>query len=132
MSQENVALARRYVGGLDRRDIEAMLAVCDPEVEFRSFFSDVLGGAFHGHNGIRDYFREFTDTFEQSEIEITQVQDSGDLVTGRLRAHAQARASHIGVEWQVQFAARIRDGSLWRIAACRSEAEALEAIRLRE
>jgi ketosteroid isomerase-like protein len=132
MSQENVELALRYVDALDRRDVEALVAVCDPEVEFRSFFSDLLGGTFHGHTGIRDYFREFADTFEQSQIEIEQVDDQGDLVVGRLRAHALARASRVDVDWQVQFAARVRDGSLWRIAACRSEAEALEAVGLRE
>ena len=44
MSQGNVELARRYVDALDRHDVEALVAVCDPEVEFRSFFSNLLGG----------------------------------------------------------------------------------------
>jgi hypothetical protein len=87
----------------------------------------VLGGAFHGHAGIRDYLREFTDTFEEYRIEIERIVDRAGPVR---RVSASARASQAKrsrPRLAGHFAARIRDRRPWRVAACPSEQDALEA-----
>lgn len=130
MSQDGAELVRRFVDALNRRDLKDFLAVCHPDVEFRSFASD-LGGTLHGHAGIRDYFHEFTDTFDKYHIEIERIEDLGDVIVGRLRGHARARASGVELDWQAVMATRLRDGRLWRAAACRREQEALDSVGLR-
>lgn len=95
MSQDGAEFLLRFVDALNRRDLKDFLALCHLDVEFRSFASD-LGGTFRGHVGMRRYFHEFTDTFDQYHIEIERVEDRGDVIVGRLRGHARARAS--GVE----------------------------------
>jgi hypothetical protein len=50
----------------------------------------VLGGAVHGDAGIRDYFREFTDTFESIPIEIERTVERGNLLVGRAQVHGRA------------------------------------------
>ena len=130
MSQVDAQLVRRFLDALNRRDLEDFLAVCHPDVEFRSFASD-LGGTFRGHAGMRAYFHEFTDTFDEYHFEIERIEDRGDLMVGWLQAHARARASGVDLDWRPVVATRLRDGSLWRIAACRDEPEALDSVGLR-
>ena len=127
MSQDGAELVRRFVDAFNRRDLEDFLAVCHPDVEFRSLASD-LGGSFRGHAGVRVYFREFTDTFDEHRLDIERIEDRGDVTIGWMRGRARARASGVDLDWHAVFATRFRDGRLWRAAACRSEQEALDSV----
>jgi hypothetical protein len=56
MSQENVEAAERFIDAYNRRDVEAMLADLDPEIEWHSGILTGLGGeaaVFRGHEGFR-------------------------------------------------------------------------------
>ena len=130
MSQDGPELVRRFVDALNRRDLKDFLAVCHPDVQLRSLASD-LGGTFRGHAGIRSYFREFTDTFDDYHFEIERIEDRGDLMVRWLRVHARAGASGVDLDWRAVVAFRLRDGRLWRVAACRSEEEALDSVGVR-
>ena len=52
MSQENVELARRSIDAINRRDLDAYLALVDDDVEAVSRLAPIEGG-HHGHDGIR-------------------------------------------------------------------------------
>jgi ketosteroid isomerase-like protein len=52
MSHENVELARRAYDALNRRDLDAFLALMDADVEAFPRVVAIEGG-FHGHEGIR-------------------------------------------------------------------------------
>ena len=130
MSQDGAELVRRFLDALNRHDLEDFLAVCHPDVELRSLASD-LGGSFRGHDGIRVYFREFTDTFDEYHFEIERIEDREDLVVGWVGVHARARTSGVDLDWQAVLATRFRDGRLWRAAACRTEQEALDSVGVR-
>jgi hypothetical protein len=54
VSQKNVELTRRAIEAFNARDLEAFIAVADPEIEFNSVFADV-GGAYSGHDGMRKF-----------------------------------------------------------------------------
>ena len=50
-SQENVELIYRGIDAYNRRDLDAFLALCDPEVEFYSRLIEVEGGGpLRGHD----------------------------------------------------------------------------------
>ena len=46
MSQENVELAESVYATLDRRDLDAFLALMHPEVEFRSLIAEAEGPTY--------------------------------------------------------------------------------------
>jgi SnoaL-like domain len=92
--------------------------------------ANMLGGAVHGHAGIRDYFRKFTDTFESIRSRSSESWSAGDLLVGWCKCTGEPRASAVDLDSQAHFAVRIRDGRTWPVAACRSEQEALEAVGL--
>jgi ketosteroid isomerase-like protein len=51
MSQENLELLHRAYDAFNRRDLDALLALCDPDVEFISYTMQVEGGdPYRGHD----------------------------------------------------------------------------------
>jgi SnoaL-like domain len=47
-----------------RRDLDAFLALCDPEVEFISDWLQVEGGGpYRGHDGVRDWWKRLLDAY---------------------------------------------------------------------
>src|ERR1700730_9308394 len=55
MSEKNVELARRYRDAYNMRDIEAMLACCDPNIAYHAAWPGVAPAVYHGHDGMREW-----------------------------------------------------------------------------
>lgn len=123
----------RATDAFARRDLDAFLALVDPGVEFvaRTGFVEG-GGSYRGHDGVRRWFEELLSVFPDWRSEIREVRDPGDLVIVKLRAHAHGVGSAVPVDldlWQVVEARHAK--AIWW-ATYTSEAEALEAARLRQ
>ena len=128
----NVDVLRAGVDAVNRRNAEALVATCEPDVEFRAYFNQVSGGVFEGHAGMRAYLREVTETFAEFVIQMEQAESRGhELVVAHMTAHGRG-VSGVDVEWQAVIAIRFRDGRAWRMASHPTEREALEAVGLRE
>ena len=89
------------------RDVEAVLAYAHPEVEFRAVTGDHAGrtSAYRGHDGLRQYFRDVAEIWDDLRIVPGEFRQSGDtiLVTGRVSARSPARivAGSTGWIWRV-------------------------------
>ena len=59
MSKENVDLAHRSIDAMNRRDLDAYLALMDEDVEAVSRIVAVEGG-MHGHDGIRRWWESWS------------------------------------------------------------------------
>jgi ketosteroid isomerase-like protein len=131
MSRENVELVRRAYDAFNRRDLDGFLSLMSDEVESGSRLVGVEG-KFHGHDGVRRWWSALLDNFPDMEIEVTDVQDHGDVILGEYRIRAHGAGSQIPVENQQWQVVRVRGGkaSSWQTFV--SEAEALEAVGLSE
>jgi ketosteroid isomerase-like protein len=134
MSQENVEIVRRAWEAWSRDDMDALFEFYDPAVEWdmtASYVPDM--GVFHGHDGVREFFREWRAFFAEYYAEPEKFIDGGDCVIVRLRQGGRGKASTVGVEmpsyWQLY---RLRGGRAVRVEIYRDEAEALEAAGLSE
>lgn len=59
MSQENVEQLYRAHDAFNCPDLDAFLAVLDPQVEFSSRIIELEGGSPHsGHDGVRKWWKE--------------------------------------------------------------------------
>ena len=133
MSQENVELVHSGLGAVNRGGVEAILQMCDPEIEWIAipgFLPDAED--YHGRAGVRAGFEKVGETFGKVEWEAEEVVESGEQLLVGLKLQATGRSSKIEGEFRIFQVWTIRDGKLVRLESYLSREEALEAAGLRE
>jgi ketosteroid isomerase-like protein len=68
MSQENVEIVRRLWSAAERGDDQAVYALYDPGISWTSRTVGPLegaGGTVHGHDGVRKFFRDLLEAFDE-------------------------------------------------------------------
>jgi ketosteroid isomerase-like protein len=132
MSEENVAIVRGSWEAWGRGDMEALFDFYDPEVVWdvtHSYVPDLT--VFHGHDGIRDFFRRWRTFFAEYHAEPEAFVDAGESVIVRVRQAGRGRESDVTVEmpvyWQVY---RLRNGRAVRVEIHRDEGEARRSAGL--
>jgi ketosteroid isomerase-like protein len=132
MSQENVETVRAAWAAWSDGDMDALFDFYDPAVEWDMTHSQVPDmGVFHGHEGVRSFFREWRAFFAEYYAEPEKFVDAGESVIVRVRQGGRGRASSVGVEmssyWQVY---RLSGGRAVRVEIYRDERDALLAVGL--
>ena len=125
MSERNVELHRRWIEAFNSRDIEAVIALCDPSVELDSAFAAIGGGIYKGHDGIRRYFRDYEDAWG-AEIRV-QPEAYFDLGEHTILFYVmRGRGQHSGadVEMGLTQVARWRDDLLVYFKSYRQRGDA--------
>ena len=132
MSQENVALAHRTYEAFNRRDLDEVLRVFDPEVEVHDPPEMPDSAVHRGHEAVmRDWQRTF-DSFEEFSIEIEECRDLGNELLVFLRYRGRGLGSGVTVDAQVAHIGTVKDGKLLRLRQFLDRQQALEAVGLRE
>jgi hypothetical protein len=131
MSQENVELVLRAYDAFNRRDWDAFVALMDDDVEIVTRIAVIEGGR-HGRDGMRRWWETMLTAFPDYDIEVVDMRDVGDVTLASLRALGRGAGSDVPFEDLLWHAGRWRRGKCvwWR--AFETEAEALEALGLRE
>jgi ketosteroid isomerase-like protein len=105
MSQENVELVRQAQDAFNRRDLDALLALHDPDVEVAPSILKVEGGdSYRGHDGLRTWWENLHGVFPDFSAEIEDVRDLGDVIIARVRLRGQGLGSEAAMEqtaWNV-------------------------------
>jgi ketosteroid isomerase-like protein len=134
MSQENVEIVRRLYDAVARRDAATVLALYDPEVEFdytHGPLRDLIGRrVYHGHDGLRLWFREWHEAWENVDYDCEELIGAGDQVVSVDIGRGRGRASGIEVEAGQCGVWTIRDGKIVRVVWFPTREEALEAAGL--
>ena len=88
-------------------------------------------GTYHGHDGVREFWRVFIEPWDEFRIEIEGTRATGDLVIAFVRFYAKARE---GLELEAPFVhvGEFRSGKMIRFRSFDDRAEALEAAGLSE
>jgi ketosteroid isomerase-like protein len=125
--EENVELYRRAVEAYNARDIEAFIALCDPSIEGHSVFAAVGGAVYHGHDGMRRFFRDIEDEWgDETRMEPEAYFELGGNVLAFHLLHGRGKQS--GAEVAMPFAQVVR----WRdglIAYFKGYAKREDALR---
>jgi ketosteroid isomerase-like protein len=128
MSRENVELVHRWHEAWNRRDLDGMLAVFAPHVEFRPL-RGFLGTdpVYVGHAGFRRFWTEFIAAWESFAVSEHELRDCGEQVLFLGTFEARARD---GLEVRRPGAAvwSLREGRAVRVEVHDGWADALEAV----
>jgi ketosteroid isomerase-like protein len=139
MSEENVEIVRQVYKASARRDADTVLAFYDPGIEWDSTrvpWGRLVGGPdiTRGHEGLREWFREYSEAWESIEDDFKELIDVGhDRVISVVRTRGRGRASGLELEFD-EYAAiwTIDDGKIVRVVWFPSREQALEAAGLSE
>jgi ketosteroid isomerase-like protein len=130
MSEGNAQVVRKIIEGLNRSDLDAVVELCDPAIEFdwsRRLLDPVVT---HGHEGVRRFFEGFSDIFEEVQIEeAKEIIELGDEVVWVGPAHFRGRISGADVRAYGAQVWTIRDGKATRFRFYQTREDALEAVR---
>ena len=87
MSEENVEIVRRVIDAWNRRDIEELLAVTDPGIEYVNLPTAVEPGTRRGLAEVRAVWQAQWDILD-GRLEVDRLYDRGDeiVLLGRLSA----------------------------------------------
>jgi ketosteroid isomerase-like protein len=132
MSQENVEIVRRIWEAAERRDDEAVFALHHTEIVWESHYVGPIegSGVHHGHAGVRQFFRDWLESFGNYEADAETFIEVGDKVVVGYRVSGRGRGSGVEVDmirWNVY---ELTNGLVTRVEVFDAKAEALEAAGL--
>src|SRR5688572_2984454 len=87
-------LAAAIVAALNARDLDALISLAHPEIEFHSRLVALEGGVYRGREGMADYFRDIDAAFADVHWELGEIVGwrGSDLVV-ELRTTARGHES---------------------------------------
>jgi len=132
MSQENVELTYRALDAFNRRDLEALLALMDEDIEAVPRIVGGLGSSVRRRGGMRRWWKDLFDLIPDLSIEIVAVRDLGDLTMADTRYRGHGAASDTPFDDRNWIALRWRNGRCVWWSSKATEVEALEAAGLSE
>lgn len=136
MSQENVEVVRSVYAAAAHRDGASVIALYDAGVEWdvsRSPMARLVGGGvYHGHDGLRQFFRAYHDAWENVDYEPEELIDAGVHVISVDVERSRGRASGIATDLTQYAVWTIENGKVVRVVWFPTRAEALEAAGMGE
>ena len=131
MSQENVEIVRRWWASVEAGDLPFDLT--DENVRIDNIEQPVVQGAFHGHDGLRRWWQDFTEALTDIHHEVldsTALDAERVLTEIRSQGHFRQTGLPIDLRWASIFS--LRNGKVVHAAGYLSPREALKAAGLAE
>jgi ketosteroid isomerase-like protein len=129
----HVEIVERTLAAFSRRDLDAMLAESDPDIEVRPA---VLGGldgtVYRGHAGLRDFVADLDAAWREFRVEPEEFRDLGDTVLMLGRTLARGMRSGVELDTPSAYLFGLRDGKVHTIRTFTSPQDGLAAVGLSE
>jgi ketosteroid isomerase-like protein len=132
MPQENVKAVARLVEAWNEVDVEAMLALFDPECEVIFPPEVPEPGPFHGHSELREWAEGFLEAWESHHAEVVELIEADDSLVAMLHQIGRGSGSRIEMDETDAHVFTFRGGRITRWRNFNERHEALEAAGLRE
>jgi ketosteroid isomerase-like protein len=136
MSQENVEIVRGIYDAVARRDDMAPFEVYAEDIIWD--FSNTRRAAlnpkkvYHGHEGVRENWRDALSVFGVVDLEVKELIDAGDQVMAVIHEREVGRASGAPVETTHLAVWTLAEGKVTKLQVFDERHQALEAAGLSE
>jgi uncharacterized protein len=133
MNEANVEVVRRSFAAIGSRDIDALVAMYTPDVEFQPLTGTrVESGGYNGHAGVRAYFDEVGEVWDEMRPHADDVRTVGDRVVVLGGCLVRGRGSGAPSDAPMAWVITVRDGKVTSHRGYRTREEALGAVGLEE
>jgi ketosteroid isomerase-like protein len=126
----NVEIVRRLNEAFEARDVEAILALLDPDAEVTEWPEALDSKTYRGHSGFFEATKSWAEAWEWLHNDIDEMVENGDSVLVRGRTRGKGRGSEVELEIDAFHVYTLRDGKATRIVFFTSEEPALRAAGL--
>jgi len=126
---ERIGVVRAFADAITKRDLEAALELCHPEIEFFSTMSLLEASPYQGFSGIRRYFKEIDASWEEWRVEVEQLLATPDgRVVIVMSTHLRGKGSGLPFVQRIANIWEFKDEKLWRATLYRDPADAMRVI----
>jgi ketosteroid isomerase-like protein len=129
VSGANADLISRGYEAWNHGDIEAVVEFLDPEIRWEGYTHIPESGTLTGRDEVRAWLERFLEAWEELDIEVTELNESGDQVVALVRFHALGKGSGVevasGVDTHVWT---VRDGKAVAVKLYQGTPETLESL----
>ncbi|MDQ3730335.1 MAG: nuclear transport factor 2 family protein [Actinomycetota bacterium] len=132
MSQEHVEAVRRVFEGWTVGDFTASESLMDPNVTLVVTRTFPTEGVWIGHDGLREHMAQVLDAWDSLTMTAKSFREAGDTVLVSVHQRGVGSSSGVPVEMEYFQLWSFRAGRVIRLEVIADEAEALEAVGLRE
>jgi ketosteroid isomerase-like protein len=126
MSNENLEVVKRVWEATESRDTEALFRLYDPAIVWESCYGP-LSGVYHGHEGVRQFFRDWMESIDDFQAHAETFIDKGDAVVVGLRITGRGRGSGVEIDMPQGHVYKVRNGLIVYVGLHETEAAALNA-----
>jgi ketosteroid isomerase-like protein len=127
MAAENEEPVRLFADAVTDGDVEAAVALADPEIEFLSVLA-VSGRAYRGHDGVRQYFEDVASAWAEWRVEVHRIAAAPDgRVVIVMTMHFRGKESGAALSASSAHVWTLKDGKLLRNQPYRDHEQALRA-----
>jgi ketosteroid isomerase-like protein len=131
MSQENLEIVSRAISAINERDVDAYMAVCNPDFELINPVA-AIEGSNRGDEGIRAFFEGIREATLRFELEVERLQPlDGNRVLASLTLRVETRGGFEQGQ-AITNLYELKDGKLSRVRVFWDHAQALETAGLSE
>jgi ketosteroid isomerase-like protein len=134
MSQENVEIVMAAYGVVQHRDFASPFDLADEEIvwDMSGFELPDMARLYRGHDGLREFWRDWLQAWERVEFKRLVPEDHGDHVIVEVNQRNRGRGSGVDIDFHYFQTFAVRDGKITASRMASTKAEALEAVGLSE
>jgi ketosteroid isomerase-like protein len=117
--------------GFGRGDIDAVLSVMDPDIEWDATDALAHTGVYHGHEGVTEYIQSLSGVWQEFDLRPEQFTESGGGAHVMVLGSVRGRLTANGQEVEARFAHVLQlddDAKVTRLKVCLDREAALREM----
>ena len=130
MSEETVEAVRQVIDAFNRRDVDRVVSLCDPDYVWLPFRAQLEGTSYRGHDDVRRFVADMDEDWTGFRIDPIEFHEAGDQVVVIGQVSGRGSGSGVEIAFEGGFVFGVRDGLITHVTSYSEPRAALESVGL--